>query len=355
MSPKYAQIASRLRTEIRSGVYREKGKLPTEKELSETYGVNRQTIRRALSLLAQEGLIERRQGSGSFLKISTVRRGNSVAILTTSINDYIFPAILQDAQSTFAQNGYSTMLFCTHNQVNLEREILTRILSESVCGLLVEGTKTALPNPNLDLYQKLEQMGIPVVFLHGTYAALPGAVCISDDNFHGGYLLTNYLIKKGHKKIAGIFKSDDIQGHERYNGFLTAFRDAGFPLPDSNVLWYTTEEKDRFLNHKALAKMTDFIQDIIRDCTAIVCYNDEIAFALIGLLREQNVHIPQDMAVVSFDNSSYSEFSSVRITSLAHSPQHIGKIAAETLIRMLRGEEVHSKTIPWTLMEKESS
>lgn len=355
MPPKYLQIASRLRTEIRSGVYRSKGKLPTEKELAEACGANRQTVRRALSLLTQEGLIERRQGSGSFLRTATARRGSSIAILTTSINDYIFPSILQDAQGTFAKNGYSTMLFCTHNQVNLEREILSGILSGSVCGLLVEGTKTALPNPNLDLYRKLEQIGIPVVFLHGTYAALPGAVCISDDNFHGGYLLTNYLIHKGHTKIAGIFKGDDIQGHERYSGFLSAFRDAGFPLPDSKVLWYTTEEKDLLLSHGGLAKSADFIENTIRGCTALVCYNDEIAFALIGLLRERNIRIPNDLAVVSFDNSSYSEFSSVRITSLAHNPRHIGRIAAETLVRMLHGEDACSEAIPWTLMEKESS
>ena len=353
MPLKYMQIAMQLRDAIRSGTYRGTGKLPTENELAKTCGANRQTVRRALALLTEEGLIERRQGSGSYLR-NTAVRSSSVAILATSISDYIFPAILQDAQGVFEKNGYSTMLFCTHNHVNQEREILNKILGGSVCGLLAEGTKTALPNPNLDLYRKLGEIGVPIVFLHGGYAALPNAVCVSDDNFHGGYLLTDYLIKKGHTKIAGIFKSDDIQGHERYAGFLSAFRDAGFPLPDSQVVWFTTEEKERFLHGDSLAGMTDFIGQTFKGCTAVVCYNDEIAFALIGLLRDKGIRVPEDLAVVSFDNSSYSEFCSVRITSLAHGSKHIGRIAAERLVRMLHGEQAASESVPWTLMEKES-
>ena len=68
----------------------------------------------------------------------------------------------------------------------------------------------------------------------------------------------------------------------------------------------------------------------------------------------RGIRVPEDVAVVSFDNSSYSEFCSVRITSLAHGSRHIGRIAAESLVHLLRGEPVSSQSVPWTLMEKES-
>lgn len=355
MSTKYLQIVSQLRSKILEGAYRSTMKLPTEMELAKTYHVNRQTVRKALSILIQEGLIERHQGSGSYIKEISSAHGNSIAILATYINDYIFPAILQDAQTVFDYNGYATMLFCTHNQVNMEREILKNVLNSPVCGLLVEGTKTALPNPNLDLYEQLRKSGIPVIFLHGTYSALPNAVCISDDNFHGGYLLTKYLLQKGHSKIAGIFKSDDIQGHNRYNGFLSAFRDAGLVLPDSQVLWYATEEKEQLMNHKDTAILQDFVKHTVKDVTAVVCYNDEIAFSLIDILLSLDFRIPEDIAVVSFDNSKYSEFCSVKITSVAHGSKHIGRIAAERLVEMLHGKQVQSEAVPWVLVEKESS
>lgn len=354
MSPKYVQISNSLRSKIIEGVYSKAKGLPTEMELAEAYHVNRQTVRRALSILTQEGLIERHQGSGSFLKNTSPARGSSIAIVATYINDYIFPAILQDAQTIFARNDYSTMVYCTHNQVNMEREILINILNSPVCGLLVEGTKSALPNPNLDLYKQLIDSGVPVVFLHGSYAALPNVVCVSDDNFHGGYLLTQFLLQKGHTNIAGIFKSDDIQGHNRYFGFLSAFRDAGLTLPDSQILWYTTEEKNRILKGDQ-ELLQNFMNKTLQGATAVVCYNDEIAFSLINILLSSGIRVPEDVAVVSFDNSSYSEFCSVKITSLAHGSKHIGRIAAERLVNILQGKQAQSEAVPWVLVEKQSS
>lgn len=355
MSSKYVQIVASLRSKILEGTFQNTMRLPTEMEFAKTYNVNRQTVRKALSVLASEGLIERRQGSGSYVKDVKPAHNTNIAIVATYINDYIFPSILQDAQNVFANQGYSTMLYCTHNKVNAEREILKNIISDPVCGLIVEGTKSALPNPNIDLYKQLDKMGIPVIFIHGSYASLPDAVCISDDNFHGGYFLTNFLLKKGHKKIAAIFKNDDIQGHDRYLGFLSAFRDAGLPLPDSQILWYTTEEKMQILNNGDLSLLQKFAAHIIDDVTAVVCYNDEIAFPLINVLLSNGVHVPQDIAVVSFDNSSYSDLCSVKITSLAHGTKHIGHIAAEQLINILHGKQAKSELVPWVLVEKESS
>jgi GntR family transcriptional regulator of arabinose operon len=355
MSSKYVQIAAIIRAQIIEGVYQSTMRLPTEMEIAGTYNVSRQTVRKALSILTLEGLIERHQGSGSYIKDVSPAHGSSIAILATYINDYIFPAILQDAQAVFANNGYSTMLYCTHNQVNMEREILNNVLKISVCGLLVEGSKTALPNPNLDLYEQLNKSGVPVVFLHGAYSALPGVVCVSDDNFHGGYLLTRFLLEKGHTNIAGIFKSDDIQGHNRYFGFLCAFRDAGLSLPDPQILWYTTEDKNQILNNDNLMILQNYVKSTLQGATAVVCYNDEIAFYLIDVLLSLGIRVPEDVAVVSFDNSSYSEFCSVKITSLAHGLKHIGRVAAERLVDMLNGKQAKSEVVPWVLVEKESS
>lgn len=355
MSSKYTEIAALLRSKVMDGAYQNTKRLPTEMELAETYQVNRQTVRRALAMLTQEGLIERHQGSGSYITDKPPAHGKIIAILTTYINDYIFPAILQDAQTAFANSGYSTMVYCTHNQVNMEREALKSILSNPVCGLLVEGTKTALPNPNLDLYKQLRDSGVPVVFLHATYSELPDTICVSDDNFHGGYLLTRYLLKKGHTKIAGLFKNDDIQGHDRYFGFLSALRDAGYSLPDSQIFWYSTEEKKQILSSSNPVMLQDFVKSSLSGVTAVVCYNDEIAFAFINVLLSLGIRVPEDIAVVSFDNSSYSEFCSVKITSLAHGSKHIGRIAAERLIDMLHGNQVQSEAVRWVLVEKESS
>lgn len=354
MAFKYLQLSAALQTEIARGTFPDK--LPTEQVLAETYRVSRQTVRQALERLVEAGLIEKRQGSGSWvLKKARARGGDRIAVVASYINDYIFPTVLQDIQAVLAKRNYATLLFSTQNKVDNERTILQGLLHQNVGGLIVEGSKTALPNPNLDLYEKLDLAGIPVIFIHGCYAALPGAICVADDNYGGGYQLARHLITRGHTKIAGIFKSDDIQGHQRYLGCLSAMRDAGLPIPDERVLWYATEERRYLLDYGHTELLEHFLQFYLRDCTAVVCYNDEIADKLARLLLRLGRRVPGDVAVVSFDNSYYSDLCPVRITSLAHEAHKLGGMAASLLLDRIEGRPCQSQQITWRLMHKESS
>ena len=346
--PKYQLIASELRTEIQSGQLSAGHMLPTEEQLSLRFSASRQTIRQALSILVDESLIAKQRGSGSrVLAQASAQKSGNIAVIATYISDYIFPGILREAQSVFAANQYSAILSATRNSVYHERQILQDLLNKPVDGILVEGTKTALPNPNLDLYQKLMERNIPIVFFNGFYADLACSVSVYADNFGGGYQLVQHLLKKGHSSIAGIFKSDDIQGHERYSGYITALRDAGKMIADSSVFWYTTESRDELFTEE-LAKR-------IAECSAVVCYNDEIAFRLIPLLTSHGIRVPQDVAIASFDNSALSELSPIKITSLSYGEQNIGKVAAETLLKCIAGHPAESLSLRWTLVEKDSS
>lgn len=350
MSAKYQQLAHILRAEIQQLSHRGISRLPTEQELSSLYHMSRQTVRHALKLLESEGSIQRRQGSGSYIrgkeKSDDVKQ---IAVITTFLDDYIFPTILHDAQNSFSQAGYSTLIFATENNVSREREILTRLLEQNVSAVLIEGSKTALPTPNSDLYLALRDKGIPVLFLHGTYSNLEGFPCLLDDNYNGGYQLTRYLLDKGHIKIAGIFKSDDIQGPQRYHGVISALRDAQLPIQDRNFFWYDTETRKDLLNAEDRTLLDRFIRQRLSDASAVVCYNDEVAFLLIKQLILSGKRVPQDVAVVSFDNSFYSQIGPVPITSLGHKTNRTGKTAAALLLAMLSGEQPQSLRLEWEL------
>ncbi len=353
MAAKYQTLAQTLRQELmHQGQHGYK--LPTEQELAERYGLSRQTVRHALQMLEQEGLIERRQGSGSF---STGRGGGNsrqVAVVASFLDDYIFPSILHDAQSVFTRDGYSTLVYATENEVATERDILQQLLTQPVAGILVEGAKTALPNPNLQLYRQLRDSGVPLLFLHGACAELKNVPCISDDNYAGGYLLARHLAEKGHRSIAGIFKSDDLQGPQRYYGCVSAMRDAGLAMRDRNFLWYDTQDRLEMVNLNDISLLRRFLDMRMEKVTAVICYNDEIAFLLIRELLARGLRVPQDVAVVSFDNSYYSQISQVPITSLRHSVPRMGQTAAEQLLLMMRGEPGRSRALPWELVERAS-
>ena len=355
MAPKYQMVADALRSSILEGAYEKRRLLPTEQALCQQFQVSRQTVRQALSLLATEGLIDRRQGSGSHvLERATAAAAprRSIAIVTTYISDYIFPSILREVETVLAANSSAPLLFATQNQVSNERKVLQTLLElDALDGILVEGTKTGLPNPNLDLYQRLIQRGIPLVFMNGYYPQLKGPLAVLDDNYAGGRMLVEYLYGKGHRDIAGIFKGDDIQGPQRYAGYLEAIRDLDLPMDDRRIFWYNTEQKEALLTGAPL----DPLLRMLEGCTAVVCYNDEIASRLVAWITKQGVRVPQDLAVVSFDNSQYSELAHPRITSLSHGVSNVGRMAAQMLIRLLQGESCQSQLAPWVLVEKESS
>jgi len=316
--------------------------------------MSRQTVRHALKLLEDEGLIERRQGSGSYINECTKSGGaKQIAVVTTFLDDYIFPSILHDAQSCFSKAGYSTLLYTTENKVGKEREILEKLLEQDVSAVLIEGSKTALPTPNSDLYATLRERGIPVLFLHGVYSNLTSFPCLLDDNYSGGYQLAQYLCSKGHSKIAGIFKSDDIQGPQRYHGAVTALRDNSTSFRDSAFFWYDTEDRAALVGSSG-HMLDDFINHRLADATAVICYNDEIAHLLIRCLMEQGKSVPEDVAVVSFDNSYYSQIGPVSITSLGHRAVRTGCVAANQLLKLLRGERSSPVALEWELIPRQS-
>jgi GntR family transcriptional regulator of arabinose operon len=214
-------------------------------------------------------------------------------------------------------------------------------------GFIIEGTKTALPNPNIDLYKKIDKMGLPIVFINGVYPELQHAVSVLSDDRQGGYDACQFLIGKGHRKIAGIFKSDDAQGLGRYAGMTSAMIDNGLCVHDDHVLWFTTADQSKQIDAFAL--------DIIKDCTAVICYNDQVAVKLIELLRSNHYRIPEDMSVISFDNSTLSDVAAVKITSLDYPKERLGQLAAEKLLHMLQGIPETSVRMPWGFSEKEST
>ena len=347
---KYSTLYNKLKDRISSGRYPSGEKLPTESALMKEFTLSRQTVRQALSCLENEGFIVKRQGSGSIVKepgdLPLRERSNTtIAVITTYISEYIFPDILRAIVDYLSDRAYQTMIFATRNRVDNERKILNGLLDQPLAGLIIEGTKSALPNPNIDLYREFERRQVPIVFIHATYPELTNTACVVADDKQGGKIATNYLIAKGHKKIAGIFKSDDLQGHLRYAGYTESMRENNLTITDNNVLWYTTESSEL---------IADFGLRTIENCTALLCYNDEIALKMLNLLRENDIRIPEDISIISFDNSTYSELSTPKISSCSQRKRQIGALSAKKLLNLIHGIEQESSMIKWRIIEKES-
>ena len=335
--PKYAELANKLRSDISEGVYTEGQRLPSENELAAQTGYSRQTVRQAMEVLAREGLTDRVRGSGTYVKrpLLSRERTYNIAVVTTYIGEYIFPDILRGIDHVLAKNGYASLLTATRNRVDNERRMLFELLDKPIDGMLAEGTKTALPNPNIDLYERFEQKGIPIVFFNSYYPALKNPVYVVSDDREGGRAITQALLDQGHRGIAGIFKSDDIQGHRRYAGYTDALIQAGLPVKDDQVLWCVTE------NMAAL--IASHVKSILSGCTGLVCYNDEVAIQVIRTLGED----VRRLELVSLDGSTYAQLSATPFFSLPHPKEQLGRLAAEKLLNILNGKKESSVELPW--------
>lgn len=354
MSAKYIQLANLLKNLIEKNAG-DAFKLPTEAALCQKYGVSRQTVRKALSVLEAEHLIEKRRGSGSYSTgLSEKAEKNTIAVLVSSDTEYIYPGLLADFRSKLQEAGFSCTVHVTGSQISRERQILQQLLEHPVRGILSEGCKTAFPTPNHDLYGRLAQTGTSVLFFRGTYGNLPDFPSVKDDNYEGGYYLGKYLVSLGHKKIAGIFKGDDIQGIERCFGLFSALRDENISFSEECTGLFDTAQLIGLQKRQDTGFLSEFIIKQLNNATAVVCHNSEIAYWLIKELAYKNLRVPEDISVVCFDNSYLSELSAVQITSLSHKNHEMGTVAAQTLIKLMKGSPAASQKLPWHLTVKRS-
>ena len=336
--PKYQQLKEHIIATIKEEQLKPGEKIWSENELANKFQMSRHTVRQAIGELVNEGWLYRIHGKGTFVDRRPdreVRQARTIGVMTTYLNDYIFPSIIRGIDSVLSPKGYNIILASTYNKHEKERLCLEKFLNTELDGLIVETTKSALPNPNLDLYRQLSHSRkIPIIFIHGFYKALDYSYVVEDD-VEAGYLATNHLLDLGHTRIGGIFKSDDIQGHYRFEGFSKACSLKGLEDCSSRILWFDTEQAEEKLG----GCDNEQLDRLFEECSALVCYNDQVAMKVLDRARSKGINIPEDLSLVSFDDSQLAVASEVKLTTVAHPQEKLGEEAARAILQMIAGKK----------------
>ena len=284
---KYQKLYNWAHTLITSGVIKNMDKFPSETSLQKKFGYSRQTVRTALRI--------------------------GVAI--------------------------------TKNRLNDEAAYLEGMLKNNVSGLIIEGSRSAFPNPNIRLYEEIKKRNIPTIFIHNHYENMAfDSVEMSDTR--AAYELTRILIEHGHRKIGGILKYDDMQGIARYKGFIQCMSDYGIKYDDDCIRWYSTREMEDKFSKKGLAH----IYRHTRECTALLIYNDEVAWVYLEFLEERGIHVPEDLSVVSFDDAE--DTTDIKLLSAIHPKNKLGRITGNHLLRMMDDENWQTKNYAYRFPAK---
>lgn len=337
----YLDIASDLKKQIASGAYQAGEKLPSESALAEHYQAPRQVIRRALAELVQKGLIETQRGKGSFVRkpeepvIPAKRR--TIMMINSSIDSYIFPNMISGIRHGLDAHNISIQYGVTQSRLANEARILRSAADFHPSGVIASPVSSALHPVNQELYEDLRRRGIPLLFINTHYpdSDIP---YISLDDRKGGYIATKHLIEMGHEKIAYIGKMDNYSGHLRFAGYVDALREAGLPVDESHILWYHSTDANSWLT----PPLSTFLVHKLTGCTAVFCYNDQIAYSLLEILRQVGINTPEDMSVVGYDDSNFSRDSIPPCTTIRHPSFELGCAAAENILAMMEGRSVET-------------
>ena len=329
--PKYQAVISWITENIRDGRLKEGDRLPSENELSRQFSLSRQTIRHALEVLEKEHIVTRVQGSGTYVgsgQDKPARPGyKNIAVISTYYDYYIFPPTLHGIETVLSAQGYSTRLTFTNDSVHHEKTILRNILErDDVDGIIVEPAKSAMPNPNLDLYRELVARNIPILFFNAFYPQLD-LPCVRIDDTAIAQKATELLIGEGHTSIAAILNAEDGQGHLRYAGYLQGMWKHHLRTDARRTVLLDAEMIGN------LKMVEDYLFHCLEGVTGVVCYNDAVASQLLDLLSARGMRVPHDISVVGIDDANIAQMRD--FTSFPHPKEELGRKVAENMLRMI--------------------
>lgn len=296
----------------------------------------RRCARRSLSCLMK--VFAQRKGSGTYVSSqfrSKAAGGSSkrtIGVITTYLSDYIFPSIIRGIEGRLNEDNYSLLLASTNNDVAQEKKALEMMLSFGVDGLIVEPTKSNLYNPNIAYYLSFKEQDVPFIMINAYYEELEVPFFCLDD-VQSSYLATKELISKGHTQIGIIAKMDDLQGKYRMKGYIKALGEAKLRFHPEQVLSFDTETKQVLSD-----SLKTFLSENREMLTAIVCYNDEVGLEAVNVCRQLDISVPEDLSIIGQDNSYIAKNANIRLTTLTHPQEQMGRDAAEWVIKKLQGK-----------------
>ncbi|MBI2190793.1 MAG: substrate-binding domain-containing protein [Planctomycetes bacterium] len=358
---KYVALAQALEQDIRNGRYQPGEKILPEKQLASSFRVAHLTVRQALQLLQEKGLINRLHGRGTFVNDPRTPWVSSRRRPVSSVTAYLL--------------GLGPVFAETHDPVNWQTRLLryqgiaeggfkfgisiqcrTVLGHESDVPWLLDQFKDA---PGLILHDdpitekaivRLRERGVAVVAInrHGTTGACSE---IQVDTRRGAFLAVQHLLKLGHRRIGIVVGDLAIPVHRlRLEGYRDALQAYGVSLdPDLTVI-----EPRGFLEEGAAAARR--LLALPQPPTAFFAASDQRAIGILGALAEAGLRVPEQVAVVGFNDIGEAEKAQPPLTTVRNPLYESGFEAVRLLDEHLQspGREVEVRKLPAELVVRES-
>ncbi|HQD40677.1 MAG TPA: GntR family transcriptional regulator [Bacillota bacterium] len=343
--PLYMQIRELLRQEIQKGRWKSGERIPPEMEICKYFNVSRFTVRQAILQLVQEGLLERHAGRGTFIKkarpAGNLREDQQLLGVVLPYQPYAHTGeILKGIEKRASQLGMRAV-FANSQHTDNEEQLLQELLQEGVCGLIYYCSELSKIE---DIVLMLKEEPVPFVLVDRYPLDIP-VDYVATDNFQGSYNAVKHLLGLGYRKIAfvtGEIESSTVR--QRVKGYELAHTMAGFaPAPGLSVM-------------SAKREVTELeLENILAAQPEAVFTSDLIAVRLMNLGLKKGVSVPQQLAVVGFDNSPIASLVNPPLTTVEQPTEEMGAKAVEIIADKLAGKEAYQQiTLPTKLVVRDS-
>ena len=264
------------------------------------------------------------------------RRSHTLGVVTSGLEYYGPSHILIGVEQGANQEGLSILLNLIHQPENHNiGSIVNELISRQVEGII--WAVPEIGNNRAWFQEILPQLTIPVIFL--STQPRDDLNVVEIDNRSGGYMATEHLLQRGYQRI-GLITGPLTwwAASERRRGWQDALHAAGIPFSDSQIVEgnWSAESGERGL-HELLAKSPDI--------QAVFACNDQMALGLMRAARSLGKRIPEDLAVVGFDDIPESAFYNPPLTTIRQGLYELGQAAVKTFMK-LRQIEQSDETIP---------
>lgn len=173
-------------------------------------------------------------------------------------------------------------------------------------------------------------------------------VVVGGDNVGGGYEATRHLLELGRRRIAFFGKTNNPENAARFDGFLKALHEYGVDAdPDLKV--DMPFEMDR-----AREVIIDVVESKV-NLDAVVCVSDVMALASISTFQELGMRVPEDIAIVGYDDISLAAYSSPPLTTVRQNIRRAGGVLVDSVLRLINGEQVSDTILASELVVRKSS
>jgi LacI family transcriptional regulator len=315
-------------------------KASVSRALNGKQDVDPETRKRVLKLAAQIGYVP----SASARALSN-GRSNCLGLLVPTLTWPWILEVLRGVAEEIERSGYSLILYTTSGGEDSEREFMSQVVPAGA----VDGLALVIPLGMLEYIERLAKGGLPIVVVddRGHYPDLP---TVATTNIEGGRSATRHLIDKGRRRIAMLNGPHDFGcNRDRLAGYKSALQKAGLEFDPKLVVDSDFKETGGASAMAALLAADPKLDGVF-------VANDVMAFGAMRALRNAGRRIPDDVAVVGFDDIPASAMTHPPLSTVRQPLYEMGRTAASMVMAAVRGESITKRIeLPTSLVVRESS